>query len=179
MTSDDPYAGVTGRFYSFYIARPRIGRLVGRLLWGSDFAPLYASLTELGGLRPGSVVVDVACGAGLALGWLAPGRGIRYVGIDNSPSMIGRARRQALQRGLDDVEFLLGDVHSLPLRDRLADACLLYSGLQAFAQVGTPREDRVNVADGAPRRMTRNPPVPRIVPRRSRRRRSCNSGRNS
>jgi len=51
--------------------------------------------------------------------------------------MIARARRRARQLGLDDVEFLLGDVHSLPLRDRVADTCLLYNGLPAFARPAT------------------------------------------
>lgn len=63
----DPYAGLVGRWYSFYIRRPRLGRCVGSALWGSDFAPLYARLARLADLPAGVTVLDAACGAGLAL----------------------------------------------------------------------------------------------------------------
>lgn len=130
MDHDDVYAGLAGRFYSFYIARPPVGRMVGRLLWGSDFSALYRSLDDLAGMSAGAVVVDVACGAGLALGRLDPE--VRYVGLDNSPSMIARARRLAHRRRFGNLELLLADVHSLPVPDRFADVCLLYNGLQGF-----------------------------------------------
>ena len=63
----DPYAGALGRFYSVYIARPALARPLGRVLWRSDFAPMYASLAQLRALPAGVAVLDVACGAGVAL----------------------------------------------------------------------------------------------------------------
>ena len=132
MTEGDNYAGLLGRFYSFYIERPPLGRIVGRVVWDSDFAPMYRSLERLGDLPKGTVVLDAPCGAGLALRWLEPARTARYVGIDNSPSMIERARRAAVRRGFASFELHLADIASIPLPDRTVDVCLVYNGLQAL-----------------------------------------------
>ncbi|MFC7614579.1 class I SAM-dependent methyltransferase [Actinokineospora soli] len=63
--------------------------------------------------RPGAVLVDIGCGAGL----LAPhlrGKGYRHVGVDLSAS----ALRQAREHGVAAVR---GDALRLPLRDGCAD----------------------------------------------------------
>ncbi|MFV2087676.1 methyltransferase domain-containing protein [Micromonospora sp. LOL_021] len=63
--------------------------------------------------RPGAVLVDIGCGAGL----LAPhlhGKGYRHVGVD----LVGSALRQAARHGVDPVR---GDATRLPLADRVAD----------------------------------------------------------
>ncbi|MFD6949611.1 bifunctional 3-demethylubiquinone 3-O-methyltransferase/2-octaprenyl-6-hydroxy phenol methylase [Nocardiopsis sp. TSRI0078] len=63
--------------------------------------------------RPGAVLVDLGCGAGL----LAPhlvGKGYRHIGVDRSPS----ALRQACEHG---VQGVLGDVLATPLSDGCAD----------------------------------------------------------
>lgn len=70
MPGPDVYARGPGRFYNYYIERPRIGRVVGRVLWGSDFGPLYAGLERLGRLPRGITVLDAACGSGLIFPWL-------------------------------------------------------------------------------------------------------------
>ena len=127
----DPYARGPGRFYSFYIERPRWGRVLGRLIWGSDFTPMYRSLEGLGRLAPGSTILDAAAGAGLTLDWLDPSVGIRYVGVDLSPSMLSRARTKARRLGVD-ARLILADVGSLPLPAGLADTCVLYNALHCF-----------------------------------------------
>lgn len=61
--------------------------------------------TELG--RP--AVVDFGCGTGRQLIDLAPAVA-RGIGLDLSPNMIARARRNAAQSGVSDtLEFLVGD----------------------------------------------------------------------
>lgn len=130
---DDAYAGAAGRFYRCYIARPKLGRVVGRAVWGSDFAPLYRSLEHLRDLPHAATVLDAACGAGLALRWLDPARTARYVGVDHSPTMLGQARRTADRRGFPAVELHLADVGSLPVPDACADVGLLYNSLHCFA----------------------------------------------
>ncbi len=132
MTEGDSYAGLVGRFYSFYIERPRWGRFVGRVVWDSDFGPMYRSLDQLADLPHGTVVLDAPCGAGLALRWLEPDRTTRYVGVDNSPAMIERARRTAARRRFRSFELHLADIASIPLPDETADVCLVYNGLQAL-----------------------------------------------
>lgn len=132
MDTGDAYGGVLGRFYSFYIRRPRLGRVVGRAVWGSDFGPMYRSLDALGHLPTGTTILDAACGAGLALEWLEPSRRPHYIGVDRSPAMLERARRTANRRGIDDVELHPADVESMPLPAEVADVCLLYNALHCF-----------------------------------------------
>jgi 2-polyprenyl-6-hydroxyphenyl methylase / 3-demethylubiquinone-9 3-methyltransferase len=63
--------------------------------------------------RPGAVLVDVGCGAGLLAPHLA-GRGYRHVGVDLTRS----ALTQAAGHGVVPVN---GDAAALPLADRCAD----------------------------------------------------------
>lgn len=125
---EDDYAGLKGRFYRWYIRRPRLGRVVGATLWGSDFRPLYRHLSGLAALPGGTTVLDAACGAGLTLEWLDPANGHRYVGVDLSPSMLDQARRRAAHRGLP-AELYLADVGAIPLADGAAEVGLFYNAL--------------------------------------------------
>src|SRR5215207_4538862 len=64
--------------------------------------------------RPGAVLVDLGCGAGL----LAPHAarlGYRHVGVD----LVGTSLRIAAEHGVRPVR---GDAQRLPLADRVADA---------------------------------------------------------
>lgn len=132
MGGRDDYAGPRGRFYRWYIRRPRTARLVGATLWGSDFRPLYRHLASLAELAPGTTVVDAACGAGLALEWLDPARGHHYVGVDRSPAMLEAARLVADGRGFPDVTLHQGDVLDLPVADGEGGAGLSFNALHCF-----------------------------------------------
>lgn len=134
MDERDPYAGATGRFYSFYIGRPRLARIVGKALWGSDFRPLYRELAGLRTLGDGSVVLDVACGAGLALRWLDPARAVRYIGVDSSPAMLVRAASEAQRRGYRDVVLHRADAADMPLAAATADIGLVFNALHCVPQ---------------------------------------------
>lgn len=71
-----------------------------------------ASFDLLAGLvAPGGLVLDVGCGPGRTTGLLA-GRGLRVVGIDLSPGMIGVARRDR-----PDLDFRVGSMTTLDLPD--------------------------------------------------------------
>lgn len=74
-------------------------------------------------LRPGDVVVDLACGPGPLILELAPlYPGVRFIGADLSPTMLDRLRRRAQERGLANVEVLEEDIRTLPsLGERAAD----------------------------------------------------------
>ncbi|HEU4422162.1 MAG TPA: methyltransferase domain-containing protein [Pilimelia sp.] len=63
--------------------------------------------------RPGAVLVDLGCGAGLLAPYLA-GKGYRHVGVD----LIGSACEQAAAHGVLAVR---GDTVALPLPDGCAD----------------------------------------------------------
>lgn len=62
-------------------------------------------------LRPGSTVVDVGTGTGRAVAELCA-YGVRAVGIDTSPEMIGLARHRHAE-----AEFVLASACRLPFRD--------------------------------------------------------------
>lgn len=129
MNSPDPYAGLVGRWYSFYIRRPRLACRVGSAMWDADFAPMYQRLAALGELPAGVTVLDAACGAGLALHWLDPSAVARYVGVDASPSMLARARKVAGNRGFRNAAFELADVADISSGDGVVDVCLFLNAL--------------------------------------------------
>lgn len=67
-------------------------------------------------LEPGMEVLDLACGHGRIANRLAA-RGARVTGLDATPAFLERARREAAELGVE-VEYLEGDMRSLPWEDR-------------------------------------------------------------
>ena len=82
--------------------------------------------TAFAGLRPGETVVDLGCGAGLdvLLAAARVGPTGKAVGIDMTPEMIDRARRNAVRRGVGNAEFHLAVIDRLPLADGCADCVI-------------------------------------------------------
>jgi SAM-dependent methyltransferase len=88
------------------------------------------------GLKPGSKVLDVACGTGnLALP--AARLGANVTGIDIAPNLVEQARANAAREGLN-ARFDEGDAEALPYDDASFDAVVTMYGAM-FA----PRPDRV------------------------------------
>ncbi|RYZ19607.1 MAG: arsenite methyltransferase [Chitinophagaceae bacterium] len=79
--------------------------------------------TEFAQIRPGDVVVDLGSGAGndAFIARHETGDSGRVIGIDFTPAMIEKARRNAAARGFTNVEFLAGDIEQMPLPDATAD----------------------------------------------------------
>jgi ubiquinone/menaquinone biosynthesis C-methylase UbiE len=61
-------------------------------------------------------VLDVACGPGLLALGLAP-KVKKVTGIDLVPAMLEKARAFQEERGVDNAEWVLGDVNRLPFQD--------------------------------------------------------------
>jgi SAM-dependent methyltransferase len=124
-------AGPYGWVYDYGIERPRVAQVVGRIVWGIDLAPLYASMDAVAELPDGATVLDVPCGGGVALRALRPGQRVRWIAVDLDPKMLERCGRRVAERGIDpaSVELLEADMQALPLPDACADLCLSYSGL--------------------------------------------------
>ena len=80
--------------------------------------------TAMASLREGEVVVDLGCGGGLDvfLAAKAVGPTGRAIGIDMTPAMIDRARRNA--KDTENVEFHLSTIDALPLPDASVD-CII------------------------------------------------------
>jgi SAM-dependent methyltransferase len=125
---DGPLAGV----YDFYMRHERLSRVWARLAWGSDVRHYYASMVTIGEVPDGGTIVDCPVGSGVALRGLRPGQRVRYLGFDLSKGMLYRARREAVRRGLDQVELAVADATDLPVTDDSADLFLSYFGLHCF-----------------------------------------------
>lgn len=77
-------------------------------------------------LRPGEVVLDLGCGAGIdtLLAARAVGPGGRAIGLDMTPAMVERARRNASAAELDNVEIRDGLIEEIPLPDASVDVVI-------------------------------------------------------
>jgi arsenite methyltransferase len=74
-------------------------------------------------LRPGEIVLDLGCGAGIdtLLAARAVGPAGRAIGLDMTPEMAERARRNAATARLENVEVLDGMIEAIPLPDASVD----------------------------------------------------------
>ena len=77
----------------------------------------------LGQPLPGERVLDLGCGAGFDTLMAARRVGItgKVIGVDMTPEMIAKARTNAEILGLANVEFVLGEIETLPLADSSVD----------------------------------------------------------
>jgi len=73
-------------------------------------------VVELAQPRPGERALDVATGTGNTAFVLAPL--VEHVtGLDLTPEMLDQARRVAAERGISNVDWVLGDAEELPFPD--------------------------------------------------------------
>ena len=97
---------------------------------GANLGLSCGNPNALAALNPGEVVLDLGSGAGFDV--FIAGRKVgptgRVIGVDMTPEMIARARRNAAayrqQTGLDNVEFRLGEIEHLPVADNSVDVVI-------------------------------------------------------
>lgn len=77
-------------------------------------------------LRKGETVLDLGSGGGFDsfLAARAVGEQGQVIGVDMTPEMVAKARRNAEQGGFGNVEFRLGEIEHLPLADRSVDVII-------------------------------------------------------
>ena len=97
---------------------------------GTNLGLSCGNPTALAELKPGETVLDLGSGAGLDAFLAAQrvGPAGRAIGVDMTPEMLAKARRNAItfkeRTGLGNVEFLQGQIEALPLPDASVDVVL-------------------------------------------------------
>jgi SAM-dependent methyltransferase len=121
--------------------------------WGRrsvDFATLsepancreYVALHQRLGVGPGDRLLDIACGAGLAVE-LAGVRGATCAGIDASPRLIAVARDRSPQ-----ADLRVGDMHALPWDEATFDVVTSFRGIWGTTPDAVAEVHRVLVPGG-------------------------------
>ncbi len=77
-------------------------------------------------LQPGETVLDLGSGGGFdcLLAAKAVGPGGYIIGVDMTPEMVDKARRNAEKAGMEHVEFRLGEIEHLPVADGTIDVIM-------------------------------------------------------
>ena len=89
----------------------------------ADFGLGCGLPTQFAKIQKGDTVVDLGSGAGndCFVARHETGENGRVIGLDFAPAMVQKARENALKMGYGNVEFLEGDIDSMPLEDNTAD----------------------------------------------------------
>jgi len=90
---------------------------------GADMGLGCGNPRAIASLKRGEVVVDLGSGGGFDafLAAREVGEQGHVIGIDMTPTMISKARRNAEQGRFSQVEFRLGEIEHLPVADNYAD----------------------------------------------------------
>ena len=79
--------------------------------------------TQFAKIKKGDVVIDLGSGAGndAFIARNETGETGKVMGIDFTPAMVEKARRNAEKLGFNNVEFRQGDIEHMPVSDNIAD----------------------------------------------------------
>jgi SAM-dependent methyltransferase len=97
---------------------------------GANLGLSCGNPTAIASLRPGETVLDLGSGGGFDCFVAGPkvGSAGRVIGVDMTPDMLTRARQNLVtyreRTGLDNVEFRLGEIESLPVADASVDVVI-------------------------------------------------------
>jgi ubiquinone/menaquinone biosynthesis C-methylase UbiE len=115
----------------------------------SRFAPVAANYTrstfhasserlqevvDLARPKPGDLVLDVATGTGNTAFALSP-YVRRVIGLDVTREMLEQARRLTAERGVKNVDWVLGDVAALPFQDETFDLYTVRAAPHHFTDI--------------------------------------------
>ena len=93
---------------------------------GADMTLGCGNPHAIAALRPGETVIDLGSGGGIDCFLAAKqvGPSGKVIGVDMTPEMIQRARKNAADADMPNVEFRLGEIEHLPVADATADVIL-------------------------------------------------------
>lgn len=90
---------------------------------GADMGLGCGNPRAIAELSPGETVVDLGSGGGFDAFLAAREIGTtgKVIGVDMTPTMISKARKNAEKAGFENVEFRLGEIEHLPVADNSVD----------------------------------------------------------
>ena len=93
---------------------------------GSNLGLGCGNPQAIANLKMGEIVLDLGCGAGFDCFLAAKqvGEQGRVIGVDMTPEMISLARANAEKGGFTTVEFRLGEIENLPVREDSVDVII-------------------------------------------------------
>ena len=93
---------------------------------GSNLGLGCGNPLAIASLQPGQTVLDLGSGAGFDcfLAAKAVGPSGRVIGVDMTPEMIAKARRNAANGDYENVEFRTGEIEHLPVGDATVDVII-------------------------------------------------------
>lgn len=106
-----------------------VTEVTGNRVTREALSMLYTRYHTAAAFCEGKDVLEVACGSGQGLGYLAK-RARRVIGGDYTENLIRRAQRHYRAR----VPLLLLDAHALPFRPSSFDVVILYEAIYYLAQ---------------------------------------------
>ncbi len=106
--------------------RARYDRLGDDLAAAADASQGCGNPFALADLAPGEIVLDLGSGGGLdvILSARRVGPSGHVYGVDAVPEMLALARSNAVEAGVDNVEFLEGRIEDVPLPDASVDVVI-------------------------------------------------------
>jgi SAM-dependent methyltransferase len=124
-------------WYAAKAATPRVAEIMNRNLGlppdaQAGIVPAVA-IDEIGRelrLKPGDVLLDLACGRAWYGLEVTARTGARLIGVDFSDEAVRQAGQQASLRNRDDAEFRTGDLTASGLPDRSVNAVLCTDSIQ-------------------------------------------------
>jgi ubiquinone/menaquinone biosynthesis C-methylase UbiE len=93
---------------------------------GADMGLGCGNPRAIAALRRGEMVLDLGSGGGFDafLAAREVGDNGRVIGVDMTPEMLSKARRNAAQGRFGNVEFRLGEIENLPVADASVDVII-------------------------------------------------------
>lgn len=93
---------------------------------GADLGLGCGNPVALASLKEGETVLDLGSGPGMDcfLSAIRVGKKGKVIGVDMTPDMLDRARKNAAKGDYSNVEFRLGEIENLPVADNSVDVVI-------------------------------------------------------
>lgn len=93
---------------------------------GSNMGLGCGNPNAIASLKPGETVLDLGSGGGFDsfLAAKEVGESGQVIGVDMTPEMVSKARKNAENEGSDNIDFRLGEIENLPVADSIIDVII-------------------------------------------------------